>query len=523
MSDDYWISPESLDAMDIQSSFVTVDSNRINTTFNQLFNVLKGLQKGMSTVNKQMTAQTERMGAIESDNTSIKETSKKLKDTCDKNEVNVGKVSEVANRNSARIDALERRLKTIEQQGMEMKGLADSILKMKADIAALQQDTDSLGGTMRQHGSDIKRAEEGILASNKLIEEERRRINNLYKVFEMEEKDVVAAIQTRRASSSAIGAAAEGGSGGMSSACTYVLTLPSFTHLNGKLSDGLTEIKANMEQRLADFNRQVSDELALLSQQVRNKVDMKVFAPFEKETKETLSSHARQLVLIDKLSAELSRKADKAPTEEALAHLRKTKADRSDLQNILTKDDLERLAAQLRALQKAFDALESKVNLELQNLKNMSRGGGDMDPSLPGRVSKLERETAELYDIKADRAELLDLQRLFDSRPTLRSRAATPDTPKRHGSLQPLQAGPRPTSASSTSSMHYTSSINPLSPNNVGKYRATAVLYDCDGRKTCASVTAARAVGAVEHWNNVARHNSSNPHEIPEGYKVHEV
>ena len=519
--DDYWISPESIDSMDIQSPFVTVDSNRINATFNQLFNVLKGLQRGMSTTNKTMAVHAERMTQIEADNATIKEASKALKESCSRNEVNVDKVTDVAAKNAARIDALERKLKSMEQQGLEMKGLADSLIKMKSDIAALQQDTDSLGGTLRQQGADIKKAEEGIVSTNGLIDDERRRIGVIYKVFEMDEREAGVAVSQMRKP--------DGESTTLTSTCKYILSLPSFAHLGTKLAGEMAELKASLDQRLSDFNQKVSDELALLGQQIRNKLDVKVFAPFEKETKETLTTHTRQLTLIDKLSAELSRKADKIPTEEALAHLQKTKADRSELQNVLTRDELERLAAQLRALQKAFDALESKMNLELQSQKSLARGGGgggEIDPSLAGRVSKLERETAELYDIKVDRAELLELQRLFDARPNIvnHTRTATPDTPKRHGSLQPLQAVPRPSSASSTSStMQYTSSINPLSPNNYGKYRATAVLYDSDGRKTSASVTAARAVGAVEHWNNVARHNSSTPHDIPEGYKVHEV
>ena len=262
------------------------------------------------------------------------------------------------------------------------------------------------------------------------------------------------------------------------------------------------------------------------------------------EVREELKKSADVVFIVNKLSTEMITKANKDECDQRLGKLDLVKADRGDLMGFLKHDDIVPIENALNELQKAFDGLCSKVTLEMRDIRMASPSAGSVGPtgsqpqtpvcagdgSLLGRVSQLEATARYLQDIKADKKDLTEVYKFLEASGKF-VRPSTPDDLKRHGSLAPLS---RPGSAGKDRRGSIPETVRPPSPAlaytsspvkyvpNTAKYRATATLYDSDGNRSSASVTAARAVSNVEHWNNVARHVAGE-NTIPCSHTTHEI
>eukprot|EP00744_Colponema_vietnamica_P012352 GILI01017352.1.p1 GENE.GILI01017352.1~~GILI01017352.1.p1 ORF type:complete len:421 (+),score=91.07 GILI01017352.1:66-1265(+) len=314
----------------------------------------------------------------------------------------------------------------------------------------------------------------------------------------------------------------------------YLFTLPAFAALRADYNFAIGEAEQRMGQELEAAVAKLNADISVLRGRIADKVDIRDFKPFEAEVKEALKRFNVLFANYEKLMVEIEGKADRAETEKKLQHLQTTKADKSDLLNMVTMDDIRALDKKIQDLSDAFDSLLGKLNLELANLRNMrnvpttASSGDGMDPSLPGRVLRLESETKDLYNVKADKFQLQEMLRGLEgaAKPILSSR---PETPPQESLKKPNQLAPisRPSSATAGSRaphtpLQYTSTSPTRNPvYNKPRYSASATLFDSDGNRTPASVTAARAVGNIEHLHNVARHVANRGGNIPDDHTVH--
>lgn len=298
-----------------------------------------------------------------------------------------------------------------------------------------------------------------------------------------------------------------------------------------------------LQQQIASFQKKCEDDLQALRAKLGEKVDRREYEPFAHEVREELRKIADINSVLSKLQAELSTKAVKEDCDQRFQKLEMVKADKADLIGLLRHDDLHPIENDMRELHNAFDSLCSKMNLEMRDARNAANAAtaaapaiGADDGTLGGRVNALEALGRWLSDNKADKKDLNDLYAMLEkgSPAFLKNKPGTPtmEEGRRHGSLAPLG---RPTSADKmerrgsipesvrppTPPLNYTSSPIKYVPNNA-KFRATASLFDSDGNRTSASVTAARAVPSVEHWNNVARHVAGET-AVPCGHVLHEI
>jgi hypothetical protein len=347
------------------------------------------------------------------------------------------------------------------------------------------------------------------------------RLKNLYDIFEIDENKMKSALSSKSQVN------------GVSPQAAYCVTLPSFVTLRASLTRDLEAAEVRLQEQAAAFQKKVMEDLLNLRSKLGEKVDRKEYDPFVFEVREELRKFGEFNLVIASMQAEIKTKADKDDCDQRLQKLELVKADRAELLGLLRHDDLLPVENDMRELQKAFDSLCQKMNLELKEARQASAPptpGGSAD-SLVGRVNALEALGRWLQDNKADKKDLNDLYRMLEGLPNFAKKPTTPtlEDGKRHGTLAPLG---RPGSAERRGSipesvrpptppLNYTSSPVKYVPNNA-KFRATASVYDSDGNRTNASVTAARAVPFEEHCNNVARHVAGE-NTVPCGHVNHEI
>ena len=590
---------DALDAVDLDSAFVTVDSNRINLTFRQIFKLLRAIGPNMANFERLLSSQGAEVTKLQNTTSNMELRMREADDTIAAHDARLRKCAEVQHTHQSRLDALEKRVAAQERQNADLKDLGETLSKLRSDIRQLQSDTEGLDDTMKRHTNQIDATVIDAKKTSDALAKERDRVTAIYNVFEMDEKKVL----TANAHGSAAAAAANSSGSGANSAAArrlssgaaagsaveavnqvrspqppssaspngspttvssptapsptaarplshqvqYLFTLPAFAALRADCAATVAAAEARGAAELDRAVAKLNGDLSALRGRLADKVDIRDFKPFEAEVREALKRMAGLFASYDKLVIEVQGKADRAETERRLAHLQATKADRSDLLGVVTMDDLRALDKKIQDLSDAFDALLGKINLELGSLRNArhvpvaasSPSGDGMDPSLPGRVARLEEETKELFAVKADRAELEGLVRslrpadapLTPTTPFAAAAAVPPPPLSARAATSPHRpAAPvsRPSSATSGSRaphtpLQYTSTSPARNPPifNKGRFSASAVLYDSDGNRTPASVTAARAVGNVEHLHNVARHVANRGGDIPDDHTVH--
>lgn len=522
--------------VDTSDPFVhfTLETNRINSTFRQILDALGAVQSVMGQVVKKVDSHDDDILRVRN----IFETLTSRVDAHDKRfdadeslirglQQKQAESEKIIKDHDTKIVQLEQRLKAAEQLAEQIKLLSNELNIVKADVKTLQKTSSDHDTELKTHTNQIRTCNDNISSLAKKHETEAGRLKNLYDIFEIDEGKMKSALSSKSSSN------------GLSSQASYCLSLPSFQGLRDLLSKEMEALEHRLQEQAAAFQKKVMEDLQSLRAKLGDKIDRKEYDPFVYEVREELRKHASFANLIEHLQQEVKTKADKQDTDDRLQKMETIKADRSELLGLLRHDDLVPVENDMRELQKAFDSLCQKMNLELKEAKaNSSQPqtpGGNAD-GLSGRVAALEALGRWLQDNKVDKKDFNDLCRMCENGGGAAFRKlSTPtgfDEAKRHGSLAPLG---RPTSADKadrrgsipetvrppTPPLSYTSSPVKYVPNNA-KFRATASVYDSDGNKTNASVTASRAVPIVEHWNNVARHVAGEG-VIPCGHVQHEI
>ena len=530
---------EPLRSIDLDAPFVTftLDSSKINDTLHKVLSTMKGLQnvvtQVVSTVDSHSASidalrgdldeVTKRVGSVEF---AVAEATKKI-------EVLTAQMDEQA----SKMRTMELRMKQVEASVAAIKPLEEAVHKMKGEVHTLQGQAQQAQEKLKDHEGKLQQHSDKIEDCRKNVQVESARVTTVYSVFEMDEAKIKAL-------------AGKGGRGasGESWATDYCMALPAFQAIARSVEDRIRSSEQRTKEALEETRKKVENEMNMIRSKLGEKVDLKRYEPFEGEVREALKKQNELQNIVSQIANEVRAKATKEDCEKSFAEINQKKADRGDLIALVCRDDLVPLEDDVAALQKAFDSLCSKMDLEIKQMK-MDRDSvicSATDPTLLGRVAKLEASAAELYDIKADKRDVGDRTNLPTpevatrpaSVPPINSRPHTPtaEDVKRHGQLAPI-ASKNPNSARGdgqsrgsipetvrppTPPLNYTSSPVKYVPNNA-KFRAGAVIFDSEGNRTSASVTAAVAVGnRQQHLQNIANNVAGND-VIPHDHIVHQI
>jgi predicted nucleic acid-binding Zn-ribbon protein len=534
--------------VDTSDPFVqfTLETNRINSTFRQVLDAIGAIQSVMTTVVKKVDSHDDDIQRVRS----IFESLTARVDHHDKRFESVDSTMKALQQkqlesekmikdHDAKLITIEQRLKAAEQLADQIKLLSNELSLVKMDVTTLQSTTAEHSTELKTHTNQIRTVNESIAVLQKKQEGEVTKLKNVYDIFEMDEAKVRSVLAGKSPSAKDPDA--------LSAQATYCHTLPSFAGLRNALNKDMAALEARLQEQAAAFQKKVMDDVQQLRARLGEKVDRKEYEPFVFEVREELKKTADFASQILHLQNDMKTKADRAECIDRISKLETVKADRSELLGLLRHDDVVPLENDMQELHKAFDSLCQKMNLELKEaragggaaqpgLTPPQTPGGSIDGSLNGRVNALEALGRWLQDNKADKKDLNEIYRMLDT-PGFVRKPSTPngteDGLRRHGSLAPLG---RPTSADKsherrgsipesvrppTPPLNYTSSPIKYVPNNA-KYRANATVYDSEGGRTNASVTAARAVPFEEHCRNNARHVAGES-TVPCGHVHHEI
>jgi predicted nucleic acid-binding Zn-ribbon protein len=533
--------------VDTSDPFVTfqLDAHRINSTFRQILDAVGAMQSMMGAVVRKVDSHdadisnvrnifdglTKKVSEHEAEFVTVNNSVKGLQSK-------QGETDKLLTVHDQKLASLEQRIKAAESMQNEIKALEAQLTAVKSDVKTLQKSSSEMDAELKVQKERIKVCQDNIVDCQKKLGEESGKIKAVYDIFELSEAKMKQAIAMPPAKA-----------GSLSPQADYCLSLPSFAGLRNTIQADLASMQKKLQDQATELKARLTEDVNLIRSKLGEKVDRaKEYEPFVFEVREELKKSSDVVFIVQKLSAEMLTKANKEDCDQRLGKLDLVKADRGDLMGFLKHNDIVPIENALNELQKAFDALCSKVTLEMRDVRMASpQSAGSVGPNtssqpqtptcgsdgtLQGRVSQLEATSRFLQETKADKKDLNEVYKFLEASGKF-TRPATPDDGnlRRHGSLAPLS---RPGSAGKERRGSIPETVRPPSPAlaytsspvkyvpNTAKYRATATLYDSDGNKSSASVTAARAVSNVKHWNNVARHVAGE-NTVPCCHTTHEI
>lgn len=503
---------KALAAADITNPMVTVvaDSSRINGTFSIVFEALKQLR----------AAHLASQSATERRFGSVIEQLKQLPGMRD----DISKAAAAAAAAEGKVSAMSAEFAKIRD---DQKALSMAVVELKKTVtdnhANLEKQVAELKANVSKVNGRVDASETQMKALSTSIDAAKERTDDLATLFEVD-LDLVKQQQLSKGHTP----------DAREKRLQHVLQLP-FAKALQRSIDALRQLFENS-------NRDVDEMKAL----IKTKANESALQATNLDLADLVKRVNGLTTKTDKLQSDVAERATKDEVKTHVDRLDKVKADKSELLDFLHRDALDGLRQQLKELEQRLDAMAAQFRLDMMEAMKNSKGGTSTPPrssvtseeltSLVARVVALEKEAVRLEDVKANKADLVDLQRQIDdlrdafgrlgqgsaSTPTVPLPAVTPES-KAKIMLAPIS---RPNSARATipetirppsPSIVYTS-LPPRkqSPSGINR-SATCFLFDSDGNRTLATVSAAgRSVSAVEHWNNVAAMAAANSPMAPQ-------
>ena len=549
-----------LSQLDIKSSFVTVsvDSNRINATFEV---ILKALQDVRVTLSNVCTLVDDNKTQIDGLKDGLADLTKKweedpriaaLNEKTANHDERIAKLEGQLATLTSRMDNLNQRMSAQESKRVDFSPLEDKIKALKAEMVAMGEKTDGLVKTTTEHTSHFGQIGADIDSLRKAGAETAKKLKDLYTILEMSEAQVAKLCADPEQHK-------QRGDTGACGLTEYVIGLPSFQTFYRRINDTISGVEKALTADIQSTKKKLAEESAQLRAKIGDKLDQKKFDPFKLDTEAAIKKLAGLEPRLDKLSDEVDTKASQVTLQKMYDHLDQVKADKSDLVGLLHRDDIIPLEEDIKKLAAAIDSSGAKLRLELRDRPRspppveVKRRSSEDDKAIVTRIVGLEQGVQTLKEEKVGKEALSDVYLYIDNNlaklqnhvgrmPTVESSTPgiTPEGPDSRPTsgkkrlaplLRPPSAGGKredtvqmgsipETVRSPSPPITYTSSPAKYVP-NMAKYRATASVFDSEGSRTLATVTASH-VPAVDHWHNVAR-SAAGEEVIPSSMRTHSM
>jgi hypothetical protein len=566
-----------LSSLDLSSSFVTVsvDSNRINATLQAIVSAISTIHSNVDTLTQRadkndaaVGALQQAMGVQQAKTAVLEEAVNDLKSlparmaTVERNiETRFEQVANDMKRDRDRVGGVETRVTALE------KAKADDTAKLKQVLAEAKAMNERVQAALAEMNAKILQTNERIAAVDMMAKGADRKVGLIAGVFEMD-LSLAQAVLDRTGTAAAI----TGSSGGGATAVTARRDLEDVSVTpNGNSSSGTLTAAPVLPACVAycrnlpsfkslenHMRRSILEEVAAVKALLDEKLDKSEFRQVLDKVDDCVMKVKGVSDGLQRIQLDVESRVLKSVHRADVDRLQSQKADRAEIVGIVTADDLRVLKDAVAELRNYVDRSVADFQLEVRearirdNAANKSAihhtagglGAAEMSDLL-SRVAELEKKAVQLFDVKADKADLVALQGYIEEtlanlsarrdRPgSARGRAATPpsthdplaSTPRRQ-LLSPIS---RPGSASipdvraPSAPLYYTSlPVRPQSPERGREHgSASTNIFDSNGHRTSAMLSHCKAVPMEEHLNNM-RMAAAGTSRLPDGYIVHEI